>query len=117
MPSHRTIGNSGERFAVSFLERQGLVVLERNYVYDHGEIDIVAKDGNVLVFVEVKLRRSSRFGTPEEAVTPAKQALIRRTAEGYVRERGVVDADCRFDVIAITSSDGTVRLKYFRSAF
>ena len=75
MPSHRAIGNRGEEIAVSFLEQQGMVVLERNFTYHHGEIDIVARDGSELVFVEVKVRRSTRFGLPEEAVTPVKQAL------------------------------------------
>jgi len=117
MPSHRTIGESGERCAVSFLERRGFIVLDRNYVHNHGEIDIVAKDGDEIVFVEVKFRRSLHFGSPEEAVTPAKQELLRRTAEGYVAERGLTDVDCRFDVIAISTAAGEKRLKYFRNAF
>jgi putative endonuclease len=117
MPSLRAIGNSGEHFAVSFLEQLGMVVLDRNYTYNHGEIDIVAKDGNELVFVEVKVRRSVQFGMPEESVTPAKQALIRRTAEGYVQEKNLDEISCRFDVVAIRIEHGNKKLVHYKNAF
>ena len=117
MPSYRAIGNSGEQFAVSFLEQQGMVVLDRNFTYNHGEIDIVARDGSELVFVEVKVRRSAKFGAPEEAVTPAKQALLRRTAEGYVREKNLYGLSCRFDVVAIRMERGGRKVVHYKSAF
>jgi len=117
MPSHRATGNNEEQFAASFLEQQGMVVLDRNFVFNHGEIDIVARDGNELVFVEVKARRSAKFGSPEEAVTPAKQALLRRTAEGYVRERNLYGIPCRFDVVAILMEPGGRKVVHYRNAF
>ena len=117
MKSLRSVGSDGERSAVSFLKRQGYAILERNYTFNHGEIDIVAKDGEVLVFVEVKMRRGIRFGSPEEAVTPAKQALIRRTAEGYVHEKNMDNTACRFDVVAIRDVDGVKRIVHYRNAF
>ena len=117
MQSHTIIGKSGERIAVSYLEQEGIVVLDRNFTFNHGEIDIVAKDGNELVFVEVKTRRSSHFGTPEEAVTPAKQALIRRTAEGYVREKNLSEVSCRFDVIAVRMEEGKYKVVHYKEAF
>jgi putative endonuclease len=117
MPSLRAIGNSGEHFAVSFLKQLGMVVLDRNYTYNHGEIDIVARDGSELVFVEVKMRRSARFGMPEESVTPSKQALVRRTAEGYVQEKNLDEISCRFDVIAIRMEHGRRKLVYYKNAF
>ncbi len=94
-----------------------MVVLDRNFVFNHGEIDIVARDGNELVFVEVKARRSAKFGSPEEAVTPAKQALLRRTAEGYVRERNLYGIPCRFDVVAILMEPGGRKVVHYRNAF
>lgn len=117
MMSTRLIGNGGELDAVSFLRRRGFAILDRNYIFNHGEIDVVAKDGDVLVFVEVKTRRSTRFGLPEEAVTPAKQELIRRTAEGYVQEKKLSDISCRFDVVAITTENGTKRFVHYKNAF
>jgi putative endonuclease len=117
MKSTRAIGNSGERNAVSFLQRQGFAILDRNYTFDHGEVDVVARDGDVLVFVEVKLRRNTRFGLPEEAVTPAKQELIRRTAEGYVQEKKLNNISCRFDVVAINVEKGVKRFVHYKNAF
>jgi putative endonuclease len=117
MKSLRLIGDDGERNAVSFLERQGFAILDRNYTFHHGEIDVVAKDGDVLVFVEVKMRRSARFGSPEDAVTPAKQELLRRTAEGYVQEKKLNNISCRFDVVAINVEKGTKRFVHYKNAF
>jgi TIGR00252 family protein len=117
MPSKRAIGNSGERFAASFLQRQDIAVLERNYTFNHGEIDIVAKDGDELVFVEVKIRRNTRFSSPEESVTPAKQELIRRTAEGYIQEKKLDNISCRFDVVAIRVENGIKKLVHYKNAF
>lgn len=117
MKSTRAIGDSGERDAVLFLERQGFAILDRNYTYHHGEVDVVAKDGDDLVFVEVKLRRTTRFGLPEEAVTPAKQELIRRTAEGYVQEKKLNNISCRFDVVAIIDEDGLKKFVHYKNAF
>jgi putative endonuclease len=117
MKSARAIGNSGERDAVSFLQRQGFAILDRNYTFNHGEVDVVAKDGDELVFVEVKLRQGSRFGSPESSVTPAKQELIRRTAEGYVQEKRLSNISCRFDVVAITVEKGMKKIVHYKNAF
>ncbi len=111
------MGDSGERSAVSYLQRQGFAILDRNYTFNHGEIDVVAKDGDDLVFVEVKLRRSIRFGSPEESVTPAKQELIRRTAEGYLQEKKLKNIFCRFDVVAITVEKGIKKFVHYKNAF
>ena len=117
MKSRRAIGDSGERDAVLFLRRQGFAILDRNYTFNHGEIDVVAKDGDDLVFVEVKLRRAARFGLPEEGVTPAKQELIRRTAEGYVQEKKLNNVSCRFDVVAINVEKGIKKFVHYKNAF
>lgn len=115
--SKRNIGKDGERFAVSFLEEQGYTILEQNYTFNHGEIDIVARDKDELVFVEVKLRRNPQFGSPEESVTPAKQELLRRTAEGYVREKKLEECLCRFDVVAIKDENGIKTFVHYKNAF
>ena len=118
MPSsHRKIGDAGEDAAAVFLERHGFLIIERNYVFAHGEIDIIARDSDELVFVEVKLRRSGRFGSGVEAVTPKKQELMRRTAEGYVAQRGIENIVCRFDVVALESVNGKVEITHLRNAF
>ena len=117
MGTKRERGGKGEQFAAVFLERIGYTILEKNYVFAHGEIDIVAKDGDELVFVEVKTRYTKKFGAPEEAVTPAKQALVRRTAEGYVQEHHLENVSCRFDVIAIQVEHGEMKPVHFRNAF
>lgn len=115
--SARAEGDAGELAAVEFLKQNGYVILERNYYYDHGEIDIIAKEGAALVFVEVKSRRSTRFGAPEESVTPKKQALIRRTAEGYAAERGITDTDCRFDVVSVLVKDEKMECTILKDCF
>jgi putative endonuclease len=115
--SQRSKGKIGEDVAVIFLKRNGYKILEQNYFYNHGEIDIVAKDGNVLAFVEVKSRRSTRFGEPEESVTPKKQELLRRTAEGYVIEKNIGDIDCRFDVVSVIMKGGKAECKILKDCF
>jgi putative endonuclease len=107
----------GEEVAAAFLLQQGYEIVEKNYYYQHGEIDIIAKQGKTLVFVEVKARRSERFGAPEEAVTPKKQELLRRTAEGYMIERNIGESECRFDVVAVLMTGGTAECRLLKDCF
>ncbi len=115
--STRGIGTIGEDIAASFLHEDGYIILEKNFYFNHGEIDIIAKEGDVLVFVEVKLRHSNRFGQPEESVTPKKQELIRRTAEGYVSLKNLGEIECRFDVVSITMKDGHAECTVLKNCF
>ena len=115
--SKRKIGKDGEELAGSFLERQGYTILQRNYTFNHGEIDIVAQDKDELVFVEVKMRRNPKFGLPEESVMPAKQELLRRTAEGYVQEKKLENCSCRFDVVGIRDEKGIITFVHYKNAF
>jgi putative endonuclease len=101
-----TLGKEGEAVAATYLERHGCRILERNYTTRIGEIDLVAMDGDEVVFVEVKTRRGIAFGHPEEAVTYAKRRHLRRTAEAYVAARDVT-APCRIDVVAVTLRQGS----------
>lgn len=96
-------GNYGEELAVKFLQQNGYEIVEQNYRFGHGEIDIVAKDKNTLVFVEVKYRNNLEFGPPVLAVTKTKQKQVRKIAEMYIneKEKQVKFEDARIDVIAI----------------
>jgi len=109
----------GEDAAAAYLERIGMTVEARNWRCPAGEIDIIAVDGPELVFVEVKTRRSERTGTPEEAVTPAKQRRIARVAEAYVRsEHPDGGRELRFDAIAIrVLAPDRALLRHHRGAF
>jgi len=114
----RDLGRRGEELAAAYLIRNGLEIVERGFRVFRGELDIVARDGDTLVFVEVKARADESFGRPEEAVTPAKQRQIRRLATGYLIERRLGDVPCRFDVVAVLfQDDGSHRLTHFRDAF
>ena len=94
-------GDIGEEIAAGLLEDSGFEIIERNYRYGRGEIDIIAKDNDVLVFVEVKTRKNLEFGPPELAITKNKQRQIKKIAEAYLFENEIIDIDCRIDVIAI----------------
>lgn len=98
----RAVGTAYEKQAGNYLEEQGYQILEYNFRCRRGEIDIVAKDGEYLVFVEVKYRRNAKSGSPLEAVDFKKQRIISRTASYYCLSHGYGETTpCRFDVVAI----------------
>jgi len=99
------LGQRGEDLAAAHLEEQGYVVCERNWRCQAGEIDIVAEDGGCLVFVEVRTRRGREYGSPEESVTPAKQARLAEVAQTYLQEHSW-DGDWRIDVVAVEMASG-----------
>lgn len=102
-------GRSGEETAVIYLQKKGYKIIGRNFKSKFGEIDIVALDGNVLVFVEVKTRWSREYGYPEEAVTPWKLRSIIKTADYYKLLYPNTPALMRIDVIAIEAEGGKVQ--------
>jgi putative endonuclease len=107
-----------EDIAAEFLQRQGLVRLVTNYRNRTGEIDLIMIDDQTLVFVEVKQRRDSRFGLPEESVGMAKQAKLRRTAASYLQRHDRLQSwSCRFDVVAITGSPQAPVCRWIQNAF
>jgi putative endonuclease len=118
-PSDRiTLGKAGEDFACRELERRGYEILARRFRTRWGEIDIVARDGGTLVFIEVKARRTTRFGAPGEAVDWRKQQTIARIAAEYVLRYGIGNASCRFDVVSVLFGDGLrPRVEVLRDAF
>ena len=98
----RKLGQRGEEIAAEHLRQQGYTLLARNWRCPAGEVDIVAREGETLAFVEVRTRRAgSRLGTPEESVTPRKQARMVEVAQTYLQEAGLDDAAWRIDVVAI----------------
>jgi putative endonuclease len=122
MPANARVelGKWGEECACRELRRRGYVILERRYRTRFGEIDIVATDGGVLVFVEVKARRGVAFGTPAEAVTRHKQRRLLQLAAMYLAARRVAaDVACRFDVVSISCPPGvaTPQILLLKHAF
>ncbi len=111
-------GKLGEDLATVELWHQGYVILARRYRTRYGEIDIVAQDGETIVFIEVKARRSDRYGTAAESVTPWKQRRIAAMALDYLAWAGRIDAPCRFDVVAIDGvGTDTLTIQHIKSAF
>lgn len=117
--SRLNIGKTGESLAVAHLKARGYEILEQNYRAVRGEIDLVAQDGDCIVFVEVKTRRSLKFGLPQEAVTTQKQRQISKVALAYLQAKNRFDAPCRFDVIAIHLSPKLelLKLEQIKNAF
>jgi len=108
----------GETEAARYIRRLGWEILETNWHCRYGEIDLIARQGETFVFVEVKARRSQSFGLPEEAMTPAKRRRIVRSAWTYLEDRGLQSAAWRVDVIAIEGRPGSApkRLDHYRDA-
>ncbi len=112
------IGNRGEDAAAAYLERIGYCIEQRNWRCPIGEIDIIARDEEVLVLVEVKTRRTEKSGSAEEAVSLAKQRRLARLAAAYEASHARREAAIRFDVIAIrVIADDRALLRHYRSAF
>lgn len=103
--SHRARGTSAEERAAAWLERNGYEIVERNVSSRYGELDVVASDADMLCFIEIKARASTAFGSPLDAVTPAKQRRITRCAEAYLTRSGWC-GPCRFDVLGMLWTEG-----------
>ena len=104
--NNRKIGQEQEALVAEYLKSQGYKILKRNFRCPLGEIDLIAFHDGYLVFVEVKYRRTLRDGYPEEAVTPAKQRKIARTALWYLSKNNInMDVPCRFDVVAVMPNE------------
>ncbi len=114
----RRLGRSGEEVAARYLERRGYTIIARNHRCPEGEIDLVAREGDCLVFVEVRTRRGRGFGTPEESVTPAKRERLGRLADAYVQALATPPADYRVDFVAVELSPAgkLLRVSLIRNA-
>lgn len=110
-------GKIGEEIAVKFLTKKGFKILRRNYRYGKGEIDIIAMDGDKLIFVEVKTRASDKFGVPEDSVTIKKRKQLRKIAEAFLQTNEIEFSECRFDVIGIVLKKGKLEINHIENAF
>ena len=117
--SRLKVAKIGEALAVKHLKARGCKILAQNYRARRGEVDIIVRDGEFTVFVEVKTRRSLKFGLPQAAVTLQKQRQISKVALAYLQTQNLMDAPCRFDVIAIHLSPQLelLNLEQIESAF
>lgn len=114
----QTVGRDAERAAADHLARVGFTVVERNVRLGHGEIDLVCRDGDVVVFVEVKCRRATWGDPPAAAVSWHKQRQLTRLAQRYLKRRRLEDARCRFDVVSvILDAAGRPAFTHVRGAF
>ena len=117
MAEHNDLGKLGEQLAKDFLVTKGYQILEQNWVCGHKEIDIIAKDGDELVIVEVRARRVQCLVDPEETVDKYKQRFLIWAAEVYI-ERNNLDIDVRFDIVAIVIDKGNEhRIEHIENAF
>ncbi|MDA1330260.1 MAG: YraN family protein [Chloroflexi bacterium] len=112
------LGRWGEQQAADYLTSRGYQIIARNVRTEHGELDLVARQGSDLVFVEVKARSSAVFGHPEEAVTPNKQQHILEAAQTYLQENPQLEGGWRIDVIALRRRPGAEpEIRHFENAF
>jgi putative endonuclease len=117
-PDRQAIGNRGEILAQEYLCRQGMDLLERNYNCKVGEIDLVMRDGDTLVFVEVRQRKNILYGSPLETVSIAKQRKLRRAAEYFLLVRRVSPRQAlRFDVVGIVGNGAEAQIDWVQNAF
>ena len=115
---NKTLGERGETIATAYLKGQKFTIVERNFRCKAGEVDIIARDGNSFVFVEVKTRRNLSFGPPQLALTPFKQRQISKAALTWLAKKKLFGANARFDVIAILLPDHQLPvIDHIRNAF
>jgi putative endonuclease len=117
MKASKSLGKRGEEQALKYLMDKGYEIVDTNFRYDRAEIDVIARDRGVLVFVEVKTRRVGTLGEPEDAVTFRKREQIRKAAQGYLFKQHLDNEECRFDVLAIEYVSGRANIRHIEDAF
>jgi putative endonuclease len=113
----KELGKKGEEVALRFLKKRGYRIIEKNYVCKMGEMDIIAKEKDTLVFVEVKTRTSTIFGPPQLAVNPTKQMQLSKVALSYLKAKQLEDVKARFDVVAILLGPKGEEIELIKDAF
>ena len=116
MAEHNLLGNKGEMLASRYLMNEGLAILHYNWRVGHKEIDLIARERDTLVFVEVKSRRNESYGDASEAVTPQKIELLISAAEAYVKRYGI-DLPVRFDIVTVVGICEPYKIEHIRDAF
>lgn len=110
-------GASAEKKALTYLKKQGLRLLCKNFTCKRGEIDLIMVESNTIVFVEVRYRRDTRFGTAQETVTRGKQAKLINAAQFYLQQQNKMQTPCRFDVIALNADNTEQAIQWIKNAF
>ena len=113
----KELGKKGEEVALRFLKKRGYRLIEKNYVCKMGEMDIIAKEKDTLVFIEVKTRTSTEFGPPQLAVHSSKQRQLSKVALNYLKEKQLEDVKARFDVVAILLRPKGEEIELIKDAF
>ena len=116
MAYHNELGKIGEQLAVDYLSRNGYTILERNFIYDKAEVDIIAQKEKRVIIVEVKTRNSNFFGDPQDFVTKAKIKLMVKAANEYLITNNI-EMEVRFDIIAILKNQHIEKVEHFENAF
>jgi putative endonuclease len=116
MAEHNDLGKAGEELAIAHLQKLGYKIRLTNYSIGKAEIDIIAEDGEYIVFVEVKTRKSDVHENPIETVTPRKRKMMIAAADFYINERGL-ENECRFDIIAVIKNGNKFSLEHITDAF
>ena len=116
MAYHNELGAIGEQLAANYLLKHGYTVLERNFIFQKAEIDIIAQKDSLLVIVEVKTRNSDFFGDPQSFVTPSKIKLLVKAANEYILMNNL-DLEVRFDIIAILKNKHQENIEHIENAF
>lgn len=115
--AHLSLGTEGEKIARHFLKKSGYRILEVNWRGRLGEIDLIAEDGDCLVFIEVKTRSSTDCGHPFESIGPRKQRQLIKAAREYLGEHGFEERFCRFDAVSVLSDNEKPKLELIKNAF
>lgn len=116
MAAHNELGVKGEITALEYLQKKGYTIMEINWRFKHAEVDIIAKQNNTIVFVEVKTRSTEHFGYPESAVDVTKQKNLALAADEYL-ERNNIEMDVRFDIISIVVNNRKADVYHLEDAF
>lgn len=114
---NKKIGKEGEDRATEYLEKQGYIILNRNYVTNSGEIDIIAKDKNEYVFIEVKSRTTNKYGIPVESINKDKMNHILISSQYYICRNGLNSEFIRFDVIEIYMNNKKININHIKNVF
>ncbi len=116
MAEHNNLGKLGEEAAEEFLKKKGHTILSRNFRFGRAEVDMISREGNIVVFTEVKTRSTERFGYPEEFVGREKMKLMKDAAEEYLYKHQL-DTEVRFDIISVTPKNGVLTIHHIEDAF
>ncbi len=116
MSEHNDVGREGEALAANFLQQKGYEIVDRNWRYGPKEIDIVARDGDTMVFVEVKTRSTLAFELPQEAVTKKKMKNLVEAADAYLIQRNI-DLESRFDIVAVLNGNPPKVIEHLEGAW